>query len=90
MLIVVDRLHRRTSRTAAPQTLHRFSAHYLRQGAASDSAVVVAALQFLAVTVKAAFTTDHAHHLSVEALGRAATPRQRSLVGLHDPYFYDA
>ena len=35
-------------------------------------------------------TTDHAHHLSVEALGRAATPRQRSLVGLHDPYFYDA
>ena len=35
-------------------------------------------------------TTEHAHHLSVEALGRAATPRQRSLVGLHDPYFYDA
>ena len=35
-------------------------------------------------------TTDHAHQLSVEALGRAVTPRQRSLAGLHDPYFYDA
>ena len=35
-------------------------------------------------------TTDRAHHLSVEALSRATTPRQRSLVGLHDPYFYDA
>jgi hypothetical protein len=35
-------------------------------------------------------TTSEVHHLSPEALARATTPRQRSLVGLHDPYFYDA
>jgi hypothetical protein len=34
-------------------------------------------------------TTDRAHHLSDEAIDRATTPRQRTLVGLHDPFFYD-
>jgi ectoine hydroxylase-related dioxygenase (phytanoyl-CoA dioxygenase family) len=34
-------------------------------------------------------TTDVANQLSAEAAARAVTPRQRSLVGLHDPYFYD-
>ena len=35
-------------------------------------------------------TTSEVHHLSPEAVARATTPRQRSLAGLHDPYFYDA
>ena len=34
-------------------------------------------------------TTAQVNHLSPEAVSRAVTPRQRSLVGLHDPYFYD-
>jgi ectoine hydroxylase-related dioxygenase (phytanoyl-CoA dioxygenase family) len=29
------------------------------------------------------------HHLSDDAVARARTPRERSVVGLHDPYFYD-
>ena len=35
-------------------------------------------------------TTDVVNHLSPEAIGRATTPRERALVGLHDPFFYDA
>jgi hypothetical protein len=34
-------------------------------------------------------TTSEVNHLSAEAVERAVTPRQRQLVGLHDPYFYD-
>jgi hypothetical protein len=34
-------------------------------------------------------TTAETHHLAPEAVARARTPRQRSLAGLHDPYFYD-
>ncbi|MCU1400485.1 MAG: hypothetical protein JWN62_3594 [Acidimicrobiales bacterium] len=34
-------------------------------------------------------TTREVHQLSPEALARATTPRERSLVGLHDPFFYD-
>ena len=34
-------------------------------------------------------TTAEVNHLTEEAIGRAATPRQRQLVGLHDAYFYD-
>lgn len=34
-------------------------------------------------------TTNEVNHLSPEAVARAATPRERSLVGLHDPFFYD-
>jgi hypothetical protein len=34
-------------------------------------------------------TTDVVNHLSDDAIERARTPRERSLVGLHDPYFYD-
>jgi ectoine hydroxylase-related dioxygenase (phytanoyl-CoA dioxygenase family) len=34
-------------------------------------------------------TTSETHHLSPEAIARATTPRQRSLAGLHDPFFYD-
>jgi len=33
--------------------------------------------------------TAEVHQLTAAALERAVTPRQRSLVGLHDPYFYD-
>ncbi|GIU86620.1 MAG: hypothetical protein KatS3mg009_1135 [Acidimicrobiia bacterium] len=33
---------------------------------------------------------DAAHQLSPEAVARATTPRARTLVGLHDPFFYDA
>ncbi len=33
--------------------------------------------------------TTEVNHLSPEAIERAVTPRQRQLVGLHDPYFYD-
>ena len=35
-------------------------------------------------------TTDVANQLSTEAIARADTDRARSLVGLHDPFFYDA
>jgi hypothetical protein len=34
-------------------------------------------------------TTAEVNHLTPEAIERATTPRQRQLVGLHDPYFYD-
>ena len=34
-------------------------------------------------------TTDVANQLSPGAIERAMTPRQRELVGLHEPYFYD-
>jgi ectoine hydroxylase-related dioxygenase (phytanoyl-CoA dioxygenase family) len=34
-------------------------------------------------------TTDQVNHLEPAAVERAVTPRQRSLVGLHDAYFYD-
>lgn len=34
-------------------------------------------------------STTEVNHLTQEAIDRAATPRQRALVGLHDPYFYD-
>lgn len=33
--------------------------------------------------------TTEANHLGPAAVERAVTPRQRSLVGLHDPFFYD-
>jgi hypothetical protein len=35
-------------------------------------------------------TTDEVNHLSAEATERAKTERARTLVGLHDPFFYDA
>jgi ectoine hydroxylase-related dioxygenase (phytanoyl-CoA dioxygenase family) len=35
-------------------------------------------------------TTDVANQLSPEAFARAKTERARTLVGLHDPFFYDA
>lgn len=34
-------------------------------------------------------TTSDVNHLSPEAIARAQTPRERDLVGLHQPYFYD-
>ncbi len=34
-------------------------------------------------------TTSQANQLSQEAMERATTRRDRSLVGLHDPFFYD-
>ncbi len=34
-------------------------------------------------------TTEAVNHLSPEAIDRAVTARQRDLVGLHAPYFYD-
>ena len=34
-------------------------------------------------------TTAEVNHLSPEAIERAQTQRQRDLVGLHHPYFYD-
>jgi hypothetical protein len=34
-------------------------------------------------------TTDVVNHLSPEAIDRASTPRARTLIGLHDPFFYD-
>jgi hypothetical protein len=34
-------------------------------------------------------TTDATNHLSPEAMARADTDRARSVVGLHDPFFYD-
>ncbi|MGI9028459.1 MAG: phytanoyl-CoA dioxygenase family protein [Ilumatobacteraceae bacterium] len=33
--------------------------------------------------------TSEVNHLTPEAIERAITPRQRALVGLHEPYFYD-
>ena len=35
-------------------------------------------------------TTDVVNHLSPEAIERAKTERERTLAGLHDPFFYDA
>jgi ectoine hydroxylase-related dioxygenase (phytanoyl-CoA dioxygenase family) len=35
------------------------------------------------------YTTDEVNHLSPEAVQRATTPRERTLIGLHAPYFYD-
>jgi ectoine hydroxylase-related dioxygenase (phytanoyl-CoA dioxygenase family) len=35
-------------------------------------------------------TTTQVHHLSDEAVERARTQRERTLVGLHAPFFYDA
>jgi hypothetical protein len=34
-------------------------------------------------------TTDQANQVSAAAASRAATPRERSLIGLHEPFFYD-
>jgi len=34
-------------------------------------------------------TTADVNHLSPEAIERAATVRERELIGLHEPYFYD-
>jgi ectoine hydroxylase-related dioxygenase (phytanoyl-CoA dioxygenase family) len=34
-------------------------------------------------------TTDEVNHLSTEAIERATTERERTLIGLHTPYFYD-
>lgn len=34
--------------------------------------------------------TSAVNHLSDEAIARASTPRERSVIGLHDPGFYDA
>lgn len=34
-------------------------------------------------------TTDAINHLSPEAIARAETPRQRSVIGLHPAFFYD-
>ena len=36
------------------------------------------------------FTTDEVSHASPEAAARAVTPRERRLIGLHPPFFYDA
>jgi len=35
-------------------------------------------------------TTEEANHVSPEAVERATTDRARSLIGLHEPFFYDA
>jgi ectoine hydroxylase-related dioxygenase (phytanoyl-CoA dioxygenase family) len=34
-------------------------------------------------------TTADCHQLSADAVARAGTDRERALVGLHDPFFYD-
>jgi hypothetical protein len=34
-------------------------------------------------------TTDEANQVSPAAASRAATPRERALIGLHEPFFYD-
>jgi ectoine hydroxylase-related dioxygenase (phytanoyl-CoA dioxygenase family) len=34
--------------------------------------------------------TREVNHLSPEAIERARTPRDRTVIGLHEPYFYDA
>ncbi len=36
------------------------------------------------------FTTDEVSHVSPEAAARAKTGRERRLIGLHSPFFYDA
>ncbi|MGH6992848.1 MAG: phytanoyl-CoA dioxygenase family protein [Caulobacteraceae bacterium] len=36
------------------------------------------------------FMTSEVSHVAPEAAARAATPRERTLIGLHDPGFYDA
>jgi len=36
------------------------------------------------------FTTDEVSHVTSEAASRAATERERTLIGLHAPFFYDA
>jgi ectoine hydroxylase-related dioxygenase (phytanoyl-CoA dioxygenase family) len=35
-------------------------------------------------------TTDEVHHLSADAVARAQSDRDRTLIGLHAPFFYDA
>ena len=35
-------------------------------------------------------TTDAVNQLSAEAIARAETDRDRTLIGLHGPFFYDA
>ena len=35
------------------------------------------------------YTTAERNHLSPEAVARAETERERRLIGLHEPYFYD-
>ena len=34
-------------------------------------------------------TTDLVNHVSPDAIARATTVRDRTLIGLHDPFFYD-
>lgn len=34
-------------------------------------------------------TTEEVNHLSPEAISRATSTRQRTLIGLHEPFFYD-
>ena len=34
--------------------------------------------------------TADVNHCSRDAILRATTPRERELIGLHDPFFYDA
>jgi ectoine hydroxylase-related dioxygenase (phytanoyl-CoA dioxygenase family) len=34
-------------------------------------------------------STEHVNQCSPEAIERAASPRERALIGLHDPFFYD-
>ena len=34
-------------------------------------------------------TTDRVNHVTAEAEARAATDRERRLIGLHPPFFYD-
>jgi hypothetical protein len=34
-------------------------------------------------------TTAEVNHLSPEAVARAQTERERTLIGLHQPFFYD-
>jgi len=36
------------------------------------------------------FTTEQVSHVTLEAEARAVTPRERRLIGLHRPFFYDA
>ena len=36
------------------------------------------------------FTTAEVSHATSEAAARAATPRERTLIGLHPPFFYDS
>jgi hypothetical protein len=34
-------------------------------------------------------TTETTNHLSEQAIGRAKTTREQTLIGLHKPFFYD-